>query len=434
MATSVASLPAGPDAPATDVPARTAERIEVLDVLRGVALVGMFVVHFNYYESTPRGVEPGPAAAFVERFIGLLVEGRFYAIFGMLFGVGFAVQLARADARGERFVLRFLRRLLALAVFGFIAEGIFGYNVLFGYAMWGIPLLFVRRWSTPALVALVLLCAASRPLYNLGRIALYSTRPDGMAQFAAANQARIARFTAAREATESAEQAADWKTVVAARVAFMPKFHRQWSVLPNGSFTLFLLGMIAFRLGLFDRPERHRRLIVALMIGGAASWAFAIWGLPIGSPTAAAPPAQGAVLHAAASIARLNAFMLIRDQWLAFTYIGAVLLLVSGRSSAAWRRRLSPLGWAGRMALTNYMMQVILLDVLFTPHGLGLQVPALMVFGGALLLFVAQVLVSRWWLTRFTAGPLEWIWRWFTYWKRPALQRAVAAPPVAAPA
>jgi uncharacterized protein len=81
-------------------------RVAVLDLLRGVALLGMFAVHFKYYESTPVGAEPGRAAAFVEQFIGLFIEERFYAIFGMLFGVGFAVQLARADARGERFGLR----------------------------------------------------------------------------------------------------------------------------------------------------------------------------------------------------------------------------------------------------------------------------------------------------------------------------------------
>ena len=86
------------------------------------------------------------------------------------------------------------------------------------------------------------------------------------------------------------------------------------------------------------------------------------------------------------------------------------------------------------MALTNYMVQVILLDVLFTPHGFGLTVPAPMVFGGALLLFAGQVLVSRWWLTHYTAGPLEWVWRWFTYWRRPALHRTNPAPPATMPA
>ena len=99
-------------APASAAPAermslpRVLERIEVLDILRGIALIGMFLVHFNYYEATPPGVEPGRLAHFIEQFLGVFIEERFYAMFAMLFGVGFAVQLTRAEARGEPFVGR----------------------------------------------------------------------------------------------------------------------------------------------------------------------------------------------------------------------------------------------------------------------------------------------------------------------------------------
>lgn len=382
----------------------------------------MFVVHFNYYEGTPReAMTPGSMAQMVETIIGLLFEERFYAIFGMLFGVGFAVQLSRAEARGDRFVIRYLRRLAILAVFGFIAEGVFGYNVLFGYAMWGLPLILVRRWPTWALIVLVILCAASWPVYNLTRMAWYSTRPNGIEQFQSANQARVQRFQAARAQLEAAKEAPDWKTVVAARIEFMPKFHRQWSILPAGSFTLFLLGLIAFRLGLFQQPEAHRGLIIALMVGGAVSCALGLWAFPIGGPPPETPPPN--VGLAAITTARVTGFSLLRPQWLAFTYIGVILLVVAHHREL-WLRRFAPLAWAGRMALTNYMMQIVLLDVLFTPHGFGLSVSPLMVFGGALLLFAAQVVVSRWWLTRFRAGPLEWVWRSFTYWKLQPLRLA----------
>ena len=61
----------------------------------------------------------------------------------------------------------------------------------------------------------------------------------------------------------------------------MPAFHKQWNLLPTGSFTLFLLGLIAYRLGLFDQPERHRRMIIAIMTAGAVSWALAIGRLSV---------------------------------------------------------------------------------------------------------------------------------------------------------
>jgi uncharacterized protein len=386
------------------------DRIAVLDILRGIALVGMFMVHFNMYEATPLGAEPGRMAAFIERFLGLFVETRFHGIFGMLFGVGFAVQLTRAEARGEPFVARYLRRLAALAVFGFIAEGVFGYNVLFGYAMWGLPLILFRRWPIKA-------GRAARDLHVVvpaPKVAApyYSRQPNGMAQMMEA--AERVRWPGARHTTRArVEQSGDWKTVVAARIKFMPKFQRQWGLLPSGSFTLFLLGLIGFRLGLFRRPEAHWRLIVSLMVYGAFSGLLAEHVFPIGGPVSPGPPSG--FLDGLVTIARTTGFNFFRPQWLAFTYVGAVLLLVS--YNRAWLQRLSGFSWAGRMALTNYMMQVVLVDVLFTHHGLGMKIPALLVFPAAIGLFVAQVFMSRWWLTRFRLGPLEWIWRSVTYWK-----------------
>lgn len=396
------------------------DRIAVLDILRGLALLGMFAVHFNYYEATPLGADPGRAAALVERVLGLFFEERFYGIFGMLFGVGFAVQLERSTARGERFLAKYLRRLAALAVFGFIAEGIFGFNVLFGYAMWGVPLLLVRRWPVKALVVLLILCAAARPIYTVTRLAIASTTADGVARFTEGERAQLAAFRAARDSLNAAAKSGSWKTVVAARLEHMPKFHRQWSLLPNGSFTLFLLGLIAYRLGLFTRPERHRPLIVALIGFGVVASALATFVMPFGGPITPPLPTDPPVPSAIVRFARFG-FTLLRPQWLAFAYIGAVLLLVA--RSPAWQQRLSWFGWAGRLALTNYMAQVILLEVLFTPHGFGLKVPAPLVFPAAVTLFVAQAYFSRWWLSRYRYGPLEWVWRTATNWSAQPLRR-----------
>jgi uncharacterized protein len=409
---------------------RGTNRIVVLDILRGIALLGMFFVHFNMYEATPLGAEPGPVAAFLERVLGLFFDERFYAIFGMLFGVGFAVQLERADARGEPFLGRYLRRLAALAVFGFIAEGIFGYNVLFGYAMWGVPLILVRRWPVKALVVLVILCAAARPIWSVTRIAIASAQPGGIARFNAQERDEALAFQAARDSLQAASQSGSWRTVVAARLAHMPKFHRRWSVLPSGSFTLFLLGLIGWKLGVFTRPAERKRLILALTVAGLVSSAVATFALPFGSFT---PPSPDSLTVTTAIIVfARRGFNVIREQWLAFTYIGVVLLLVA--SNPAWYRRLAAFAWTGRMALTNYMTQVILLDVLFTPHGFGMKIPALLVFPAAIILFVAQAYFSRWWLSRFRQGPLEWVWRMATTWAWQPLrvEQPGMTPPLAA--
>ena len=119
------------------------ERIAALDILRGVALLGMLLVHVN---DRAIEAESGVGRTY-QTFVSLFFDERFWTIFGILFGAGFAVQLGRADARGESLTARYLRRLGALAVIGLAAEIFAGFAVLFSYAIWGLPLLLLRRLS-----------------------------------------------------------------------------------------------------------------------------------------------------------------------------------------------------------------------------------------------------------------------------------------------
>src|SRR6476646_3766579 len=138
-------MPASPDAR----PVEAAERLHALDILRGLALFGMILVHFHQKMRLD--------ATGVEDLIGwgvyVLVEQKAWGTFAFLFGAGFAILLRRLESRGAPIVSIYLRRLAALAVFGIIAEVGFGFHILFEYACWGLVLLVVRRWSTPALLA-----------------------------------------------------------------------------------------------------------------------------------------------------------------------------------------------------------------------------------------------------------------------------------------
>jgi uncharacterized protein len=400
-------MPASADLDAAQEPAaKRSDRLHVLDVLRGIALLGMFLVHFHDYSSDGVGL-----AGVYQQAVRLLFEERFWAIFGMLFGVGFAIQFRRADARGERFVRKYLRRLLALAAFGFIAHAVFGFNVLLGYAIWGVPLLLVRKWSVPALVAAAVLSAASGNIYQVARTA-YGVATIGEPAFRAEEQALAAGNRSFNEANREAQDATTYSTVFAARLRHMRWFYAQWfTFLPVNTFTLFLLGVLGLRLGLFERPDKHRRLIAALMLFGAASWAVSRWLLP-------APPAEiGPPLVPNLVVARLEGgFGLVRELWLAFTYVGLVLLLVA--RDPVWLRRLAAFGWTGRMALTNYMIQISILDLAFSKYALGLSLTPLVGLLAALALFLADAALSRWWLERFRYGPLEWLWRSITLGRR----------------
>src|SRR5262245_8831036 len=142
-------------------PTDTGERLHTLDVLRGLALLGMIVVHFH--DHTPD--LDGGVDGLVRTAIWRLVESKSHGTFALLFGAGFALQLRRAATRGAPFVRTYLRRLLVLALFGFAAHALCGFNVLLGYAAWGVPLLLIRSWSTRVLVALMVVASLSGALY-----------------------------------------------------------------------------------------------------------------------------------------------------------------------------------------------------------------------------------------------------------------------------
>ena len=410
-------------------PVEAPERIGTLDVLRGVALIGMFFVHFGW-RSGPFSMEREG------RVLDLAFTNRFATMFAILMGAGFVVQLRRAEARGERFAGRYARRLLALAVFGIIAEDILGYGVLLGYAFAGFPLLLVRKFSVRALFITFLLCLMSRPIYGTARAAwdgatggMERIRSDEALCFllplpslrasptcnAAFGRMR-AEWQVQQAKREAGKNSSNYLTVVRAR------FRATWLAssdisfnrfLPTNYIPLFLLGLMAFRLGLFERPGQHRRLIVGLMVFGVACsavsdwyWSWGIHPLPVASW-----PSPIQVLFD--SVVR----PLVQDIWLAFTYIGAILLLVA--KNPAWLRRLEPFAVTGRMALTNYMLQVFVLDVTFRKYGLDLDGRMAFIYAplAALALFAADVVWCRWWLSRFRYGPCEWLWRSVTYWK-----------------
>ena len=379
------------------------DRIQVLDVLRGIALLGMFLVHFSDFSTGGNRADELYRSA-----VSLLFEERFWATFAILFGVGFAIQLRRADTRGEAFVGKYVRRLATLAAFGFAAHAFFGFNVLLGYAVWGFALLLFRRWSVRALVIATVMSAMSWQLYAIARVSyVAATRGEQAVRTRMASAASASR--AFNQANRKAQQSTSYRTVLAARLQHMRWFYAQpFSFLPVHTLTLFLLGLLGLRLGLFDEPERHRRLITSIAVFGVVSWAVAWWVLP------ALPPRTGPTFVGGMILTIVQSgFGLVRTMWLAFAYIGIVLLLVA--RDRAWLRRLGAFAWTGRMALTNYMIQIAILDLMFSNYALGLQVRPLVGVVMAFALFFVDAVFSRWWLARFRYGPFEWLWRSATY-------------------
>jgi uncharacterized protein len=213
---------------------------------------------------------------------------------------------------------------------------------------------------------------------------------------------------------EAATHQGSYVTLLAARwTLFLGTHPGTWQdLLPDVNLALFILGLLAVRHEILDQPKRHVRTIVGWMIFGALSWGTA-WLVLRNIPTPSIPGADWPIAYG---------FGLVQDQWLCFTYIGAVVLLLAYRP--IWTARLRAFGWAGRMALTNYMFQAAALDVLSSGYGFGLKLRPYLYVVAAVLLLSIEVLFSGAWLTRFRFGPLEWVWRTLTYARLQPLRRA----------
>lgn len=380
------------------------DRLHALDCLRGLALCAMILVHFHQrMRQDVTGVED-----LIGWGVWVLLEQKAWGTFAFLFGAGFGILLRRLDARAQSVWPVFLRRMAALALFGVIAEVGFGFGILTEYACWGVALLVIRRWSTPKLLVAAAVFASARPLVA----ELTALHILGLSNGAAA-----LAHTAAVQAAAAAASQDQYVTLLSARWAlFVHSLALGWrDLLPTVNLALFTLGLLAVRHRVLDEPGCHVRLIAGWMTFGAASWASSWLVLrnlpPTGIPGADWPIAFG--------------FGLIQDQWLCFTYIGAVVLLVHARP--AWTGRLAWFGAAGRMALTNYMFQAIVLDALASGYGAALTVRPFLYPVATALLFTAEALASRAWLARFYLGPLEWLWRTITYARVAPLRRAAAA-------
>jgi uncharacterized protein len=397
-ATAVPRPPSAPVAPA--------ERLPLLDILRGFAVFGILVVNVLFFSGPFEWVIAPPWQSWPDRVADLVIAGlftgKFYSIFSILFGLGFAMQMERAEARGAAGTGTYARRLVILLAIGILHAAFLWYgDILHLYAVLGFFLLFFRRSGLGAIAPAVMIGLAIPPgLAALGAIAM-SFAPAGTG---AGNEAAEMFRTA--EALR-AYGAGTWLELTRHRV-------RDWLMLDSFAiffapnvFAMMLIGVAAAKARIFHdlaaRRPFFRRALYAAVVPGVLGNAF------IAATRDVLDPVVPSLLTVA-----VTAVQAIAVPSLAIVYISAIALAAG---SARGARLLAPLAPVGRMALTNYLLQSVIATLIFYSYGLGLfgRVGPATTTGLAVAIFAAQVVASGWWMKRFRFGPAEWVWRSFTY-------------------
>jgi len=406
------SSPAQADMTAREkTPVAPGARVATLDILRGFAILGMVLAHFHKLMGEgASGLEPVSPVGW---FITLAAAEKDRAIFALLFGCGFALMMRNLQAGGHAVVAVSLRRLGVLYLFGFLVESLTQFAILRAFAWWGVALLFLRHYSTRSLLAVAVICAAAFSVRDIVDSS-HAVLKLGHQPAVAAEIARQEQWEAEQQMEREAVNGANYVAVVSARIRQMGHDLFSLSMLtPNEYLALFILGFLAVRHGVFEHPQRHRRLFLGAMAAGLAIWTADWWLLPL-VPEHFATPRIGMQLQAGLGI--------VDEQFLAFSYLGALALLLAHRPGVAGRLR--GFGSVGRMALTNYIIHAALIDFASAPYGLNLRLNPAMVLLASAVLFGGLVLFSDAWLAHFRFGPVEWLWRSLTYWRWQPLRLA----------
>jgi uncharacterized protein len=391
-------------APATD-------RSTLLDALRGFALFGVAFSNYAMFAFWLFMPEQDKAALSGARFDalmgfihGVLIDGKFYSNFSLLFGIGFGFFLAKGnDGLG-----RFYRRMIILLLIGWVhMRYLWEGDILFCYAALGLVLPLFRKLSDRAVVitafALILspvlidsisvwTKGAFDPAAGARAMALAG---DGALGVPETGINSMVPNGGLKEFNAYMNGAWWWRIEHLLATSRLPKV-----------LGLFLIGLWVSRRKLFVDPSQHRVLLKRVCIGGAAlGLPFSVLQWWSGEHLKNVPEAEGLIGTIAYALGVVP---------LALAYAsGFVMLWTSDR----WRRWLAVFAPMGRMALTNYLMQTFIGLLLFTGMGFGwgTHVSAIVFEGIAVTVFAVEVLWSHWWLKHFRFGPFEWLWRTLTY-------------------
>lgn len=411
--------------PTVMTPLQQGERIEVMDVLRGFALLGILLMNIEGFVGplmlSVTGLNPELTGAnrVVDWLIYVLVQGKFMPLFSLLFGMGFAVMLERVRARGDGGGKLYARRLLALLGFG-IAHALLLWagDVLIAYALVGFVLLLFSNtkasrlpiWAMSFAVVLVGILLALGLLMQV-----FAMTPEGKTMMAAIAADSAAVVDAERQAYGSGtylqatgQRAKDTLSMLSA----LPVFGLLILV-------MFLLGAWLVRAGIMRDTLANAALFRKMLLTGL------LIGLPLMLFSALSMPAVEMSDMSLRSMS-LESMALMAGILMSLGYASAIVL---GMHRPAWRRWLMWLAPAGRVALTNYLMQSLVCTTIFYGYGLGYfeQLPRAWQPLFVVVLFALQVVFSRWWLSRFRYGPMEWLWRWMTYGVRQPMLATVRA-------
>jgi len=405
-------------------PVQSAERIHLIDALRGIAILGIFIanlsVGFSFYDASLPNTGPWfhPWDKQTVFFEHLLIEGKFYSIFSLLFGWGLAIQLKRSELKGLTPVSFVRRRLLFMFLLG-LAHLLLLWtgDIVAFYALVGFMFLWIRKWKDRTLfITAIILLLSPILLYYLKMKFDWMMAPAGILY-------------------ETGEKIDIHVSGIGGFEEFVKKLkygnyidHLQ--TLLSGVFYRFgdlvfqsripkVLGM--FVLGyLLGKDDRYKQIIGNTRL----LWSIAITGLLLGLPCnymLARYMEEGKYYSLGIEGLYQSLVYAFGVAPLALAYVA--LFFLAARTKAG-KKCVTILQPVGKMAFSNYIIHSLVGCFVFYGFGFAMlrEVGPVYTTILAFLVFIGQIIFSTLWLKYFNYGPVEWLWRSGTYGKWQKIQ------------
>ncbi|MEV6317810.1 DUF418 domain-containing protein [Streptomyces sp. NPDC051776] len=385
-------------------------RIREVDALRGFALLGILLVNVQMMAGLYAGlagVDPSATGAdqAVAWIVTALVAMKFYLLFSFLFGYSFTLQVRAAQRDGAAFAPRHLRRVLGLSLLGLThAVLLFVGDILMTYAVLGL-LLYAFRNAAPrrALIAAIWLTGV------LGAVLLGAGLLTAAGGPGTAGDGSTSDVTAQLSGLVTSYRGGPG-AVVQANLRRLPDALSSDLVFAAALFAAFLAGLAAGRRDVLARAAAHRPLLIRILRHGL------VIGLPGGVVMAVC---RNGPLDSGRWSLIGTAVGVLTSPALTAAYACGLLLLLRTPPGARLAAALAP---AGRLALTNYLTQSLVMALVFTGYGLGLygRAGTATAVAGCLALYATQLALSAWLVRSTRYGPAEWLLRTATLGRRPS--------------
>ena len=384
------------------------KRIFEIDGIRGFALLGILMMNImsfagpdldDSFSGTRSEIYTGFWNELSLFFINIFITTNFYTMFSFLFGLGFFIFLSRAQKKNQSTSALFLRRLGLLLVFGLLHGILLWYgDILWTYAVTGLFLLIAYKFKprTNLIIAAVLLIITSI-MVILASAAVYM-----MNAVSAGSGLESEGFYFSLNMTETILNGTYRDIINMNATVLGMSVAGAVFVVPN-VLAMFLIGLYAGQKGYFTNLRQHTNLLRKTAVIGIGI------GLPVKIFTGYLTTYRS---HDDVYVQLSQLSSTIGGPLMSLGYVAAFALLL-----LKLPKLVSLLQPVGQMALTNYIGQTVIMLGIFYIGGLFNSIEAIWFVPIALGVFIVQLLLSHLWMKYFSYGPLEWIWRNFTYLK-----------------